>query len=90
MTRERLEEPTETDAAKVVSRVSGKGVESIRRFPTGLTHWVYDVRMALTLRGMPAGLRRCPASSPASQTRLHGCARPARAERHTARASLRI
>ena len=45
MTRERLEQPTETDAAEVVRRFSGKNIESIRRFPTGLAHWVYDVRM---------------------------------------------
>ena len=37
--------PTEADAAEIVRRVSGRGVESIRRFPTGLAHWVYDVRM---------------------------------------------
>jgi aminoglycoside phosphotransferase len=37
--------PTEADAAEIVRRVSGKGIESIRRFPTGLAHWVYDVRM---------------------------------------------
>ncbi|OYT92909.1 MAG: hypothetical protein CFE43_06445 [Burkholderiales bacterium PBB3] len=45
MTLERPEKPTETDAAEVVRRFSGRGVESIRRFPTGLAHWVYDVRM---------------------------------------------
>lgn len=45
MTGERLEQPTEADAAEVVRRVLGIGPESIRRFTTGLAHWVYDVQM---------------------------------------------
>ncbi len=37
--------PTEADAAEIAREVSGTAPESIRRFPTGIGHWVYDVRL---------------------------------------------
>jgi len=38
--------PTENDAAHIARRASGgKALANIRRFPTGLAHWVYDVRL---------------------------------------------
>jgi hypothetical protein len=37
--------PTEGEAADIARRVIGKSPEKIRRFPTGIAHWVYDIRM---------------------------------------------
>lgn len=36
--------PTEQDAATIVSAVLGQPVLTIRRFPTGLCHYVYDIQ----------------------------------------------
>jgi aminoglycoside phosphotransferase (APT) family kinase protein len=35
--------PTEQDAIRILQDALGKRVQSIRRFPTGLAHYVYDV-----------------------------------------------
>jgi aminoglycoside phosphotransferase (APT) family kinase protein len=37
--------PTEVDAARILS-ATGRAVRSIRRFPSGLAHYVYDARTA--------------------------------------------
>jgi Ser/Thr protein kinase RdoA (MazF antagonist) len=39
-------DPTARDAACIVSAVFGEVVESVTRFPTGSSHFVYDVRAA--------------------------------------------
>lgn len=38
--------PDFVDAARIVVEVVGSAVESIERFPTGLAHYVFDVRLA--------------------------------------------
>jgi aminoglycoside phosphotransferase (APT) family kinase protein len=35
--------PTEADVRKILRAALGKIAASVQRFPTGLTHWVYDV-----------------------------------------------
>lgn len=37
--------PTEGDAAEIARDIIGKEPHSIRRFPMGIAHWVYDVRV---------------------------------------------
>ncbi len=38
--------PSEADAAAIARRVTGHEPANLRRFATGLAHWVYDVRLA--------------------------------------------
>ena len=39
-------EPTEQDATRIVSAITGQNVSEMRRFPSGLAHFVYDVKLA--------------------------------------------
>ncbi len=43
MSERTLRRPTEQDATTIVTSVLGQSVLSVRRFPTGLCHYVYDV-----------------------------------------------
>ncbi len=45
MTTSSDDQPIELYAAEIARGVSGKTPESIRRFPTGIGHWVYDVHI---------------------------------------------
>jgi hypothetical protein len=40
------ERPSQRDASEIARRLLGTAPASVRRFPTGIGHWVYDVRMA--------------------------------------------
>lgn len=40
-----MNRPTESDAAEIARDLSGKKPDSIRRFPMGIAHWVYDIRL---------------------------------------------
>lgn len=37
--------PNEEDASRILTAVTGENVASMRRFPTGLAHYVYDARL---------------------------------------------
>lgn len=60
MTEPLRRQPAEDDVARIVRRVTGQEPESIRRFPTGLLHFVYDVALpgggAIVVRMAPPGM----------------------------------
>ncbi|HVJ17091.1 MAG TPA: aminoglycoside phosphotransferase family protein [Polyangiaceae bacterium] len=56
MTSSAADQPHEQDAANVLFELFGEPVTNVRRFPTGIGHWVYEVRTEGTVRVVKMGL----------------------------------